>query len=305
MKTTTISKAKYRKLNLIDLPKHINNSEGKLLELDLNGTVKAYKSLYVFGEAITENKLYTINELYNNKEHLPNEFVLPDNLIEVDDRFDGFTTPLIVGTNLSLILDSKNIPNKEKIHYLKEVGRVLDNLKQIRKHTPVKELYINDLHSDNIMIDTNKEIKFIDLDSSRINDNKPFPSKFLCTGNLLKYVNASKYQIYNDEQIMYEAYNDKRGFSFYEANENTDLFCYIIMILNFLYGDNVNKMTTTEFYNYINYLEKVGFNNELINSFMKIVDNCDNFNPVKDLDSLNDEQIVRAKKIVYKNVILK
>lgn len=32
--------------------------------------------------------------------------------------------------------------------------------------------------------------------------------------------------------------------------------CYIIMILNYLYGENVNNLSLTDFYDYLEYLEK-------------------------------------------------
>lgn len=302
MKTTNISKAKYANLRKVELPKNVVNTEGKLLLVNIYGEEKVFKHLYNLKGSLFANKLYTIEMLNNYEEILPNEFVIPDSLISVKGEINGFTMPYIRGLNLSSVLENKDIPNQEKISYLKKVGEVLEKLHQIRKKTELNSVYVNDLHSDNILVDENKDIKFIDLDSSKISDNKPFPSRYLSEGSLLSNVsNHNKYQRYNKADKA-DKYNYRKGFGFYEPNENTDIYCYIIMILNFLLGENVNIMTVNEFYTYIGYLDRIGINVDLINAFTKITDNCDNVNPMNKLDTLDDILIARANKNVYKYV---
>ena len=75
------------------------------------------------------------------------------------------------------------------------------------------------------------------------------------------------------------------------------------MILNYLYGENVNNMSLVNFYLYLNYLESIGVNKELVEIFSRIVSNKKNKNPYNLLDSLTNEQVVRSKKIVYKKTI--
>ena len=58
-------------------------------------------------------------------------------------------------------------------------------------------------------------------------------------------------------------------------------------------------MTTNEFYDYLNYLELIGINKELIDCFEKILLNCDNENPVEYLSSLTTNNITMANKKVY------
>ena len=42
------------------------------------------------------------------------------------------------------------------------------------------------------------------------------------------------------------------------AVENSDLYCYIMVILNYLYGSNLNTtVAIEEFYEYMNYLEYI------------------------------------------------
>lgn len=72
------------------------------------------------------------------------------------------------------------------------------------------------------------------------------------------------------------------------------------MILNYLYGENINNLNLEDFYNYLTYLEKIGINKELIEIFKNIVSNKDNENPYDLLDTLTTEQVARSRKIVYK-----
>ena len=142
------------------------------------------------------------------------------------------------------------------------------------------------------MINHNKkQLYVIDLDSCKIASNIAFPAKYL-TPKALFNNTPSKYLINEDESIP----------GFVTANENSDLYCYNMMILNFLYGDNINNFSVPEFYNYLNYLKYLNINSEMLGFFDRLVNNNRNRNPVNYLDSLTDEQIYRARKNVYTKV---
>ena len=121
--------------------------------------------------------------------------------------------------------------------------------------------------------------------------------------NSLTQYTPGKYTIYNNFLITKESedyYNYKQELGYLEADKNTDLYCYNIMILNFLYGQNTNHFTADEYWNYIQYLESIGIEKDLINVFKKLLSSCDNESPLPFIESLNDKQIGMAKKIVYK-----
>jgi hypothetical protein len=74
------------------------------------------------------------------------------------------------------------------------------------------------------------------------------------------------------------------------------------MILNFLAGTNINNFSLEEFYDYLNYLEFIGIDKNLLDSFNNIVGYGPNINIREYLDSLTSENIVRSKNNVYKKV---
>lgn len=199
--------------------------------------------------------------------------------------------PKIEGINFSTTLKNKNITIEEKIYYLKKIGELLHQLEQIRKYTPFNDFYLNDIHESNFIVNPYKKtITAVDLDSSRVCSKANFASRYLTPLALLNNV-KDKYKIIED---------NSSSLGYVEADSNTDLYCYIIMILNYLYGENINNLNLEDFYNYLTYLEKIGINKELIEIFKNIVSNKDNENPYDLLDTLTTEQVARSRKIVYK-----
>lgn len=138
---------------------------------------------------------------------------------------------------------------------------------------------------------TMPKVNGVNLDSAKIGNNNACAARFLTPFSLLNSA-VEKYNINKDENAS----------GYVVADENTDLYCYIIMILNYLYGESINNVDIVRFYDYLNYLESIGVNKELIENFGKILINKDNENPIELLDSITNEQVYRAKKNVYEKL---
>ena len=145
--------------------------------------------------------------------------------------------------------------------------------------------YINDLHESNFIVDSNDNVKVIDIDSCKINHNKIFNSKYLSSRSFINEIYKYGKNIDSTDTEYHKYSTDVSGA--FIPDENTDLYCYIIVILNFLYGENTARFTLQEFYDYLSYLESIGVDKELLSYFDKIVDGSPNENPYELLDSLN------------------
>ena len=162
-------------------------------------------------------------------------------------------------------------------------------MKLRREYTSISDFYINDLHESNFIVTKDDRIKVIDIDSCKINDNGIFNSKYLSSKSFIKEIykygkndeNNSKYKTYDT----YHKYSTDITGAFI-PDENTDLYCYIIVILNFLYEANIQNFTLQEFYDYLEYLQSLGIDHELISSFEKIASESNNDNPYELLYSL-------------------
>ena len=118
METLNISKNAFKKLQQFIIDKRLNNTEANFYlfyeKYKWNTNPKLIKFLFHTSGPVYSNKLFTINELIDNREmiNIP-ELILPEKLAIVDGNIIGHTIPYIENTNFSLILDDYSITNKE------------------------------------------------------------------------------------------------------------------------------------------------------------------------------------------------
>ena len=72
------------------------------------------------------------------------------------------------------------------------------------------------------------------------------------------------------------------------------------MILNYLYDGRVDRLSLDKFYDFINYLEDIKVNIELIECFNKIVVGGNNINPCNYHDTLTPKQVAGARRLYKK-----
>lgn len=301
MDIINISKKKFNSLTSLELDKEIVNTEALIYNFDYRGQKGIFKNFHRLNGSLFANKLFTIEMLNHYKELLPKSFVVPEKIISVNGKMMGCFEKYIEGNNLLSILNDPKIELSVKIFFLRQIGQILEELKYIRMNTDLKDVFINDLHAGNFIVNDKLELRVIDLDSCKICDNKPFPSKYLLPNKMLQFSN--KYKFFDKkEDSDKEEYEYRRELGYIVSDENSDLYCYIITIMNFLYKDDVNKLTIDEFYRYLIYLVSIGIDQNLINSFERILLNCENINPVDYLATLTYEQVVKANNKVYKLV---
>lgn len=222
------------------------------------------------------------------KNLMPSNFIIPEFLVLLDNKDLYMAIDYINGNNLGDVLKDKNINIRDKKIYLSYIGNTLEEMRHMRENPLLSDFCLGDLHEDNFIV-SNKKLYTIDLDDAKIDSISPIAS-YLQVGSLFSYLHTDKYII--------EDYNPY--FVKYKVDYNTDMYCYIMVILNFLYGDNVNNMNINDFYCYLDYLYKIGIDSSLLECFNSIYSDCDNINPMNYIDSLTSNQIYRAKKIVYK-----
>lgn len=290
MQIINMSKTKLNSLEPLILPKNVTSTECELFKYPYYGKEKLLKKLHRTDGIIFANKLYTIEALNANKDSMPSNFVLPESLVSINKKIEAFTMKYIKGINLSVILNNPDITYEEKIHYLKSIGRILEQMQNIRKYTNLNNFYLGEIHEDNFLVERDKqEIYIVDLDSCKIAGNKSFPGRYLTNSSLIKY-NNTKYQTLSQTDDLAD----------YKIDENTDIYCYIIMILNYLYDGRVDRLSLDKFYDFINYLEDIKVNIELIECFNKIVVGGNNINPCNYLDTLTPKQVAGARRLYKK-----
>ena len=275
MEAINISRKYLRELQSLRLS-NVSSGEGSILRNPLNGK-EVLKILHQQNGLYLSNKLYTLNSLYDIEDALDNDsFVLPNRLLTVDDKVVGFTMPLINGVTLADILFNADIDIKIKVKYLKRIGAILDAMASFRKEYPQSNWYLNDLHERNFMVDLDSDKMYaVDLDSCRIFFNHPFLSKYL---SLFSPLIDFPEKYHTDFQI-------SCGGDFV-ADENADLYCYAMLVIDFLYGARINYASKEEYFGYLEYLKSIGAPQELVDAWAKVYTNDNNVNFAPLLDSL-------------------
>ena len=253
-----------------------------------NKKYKLFKKFYNTNGVVFSNKISTINTLIDFRNDINtyiNELVMPESFIAIDSKVEGYMMNYINGTNLSNLLYDSKITLREKIDYLKQIGLVLNKMKTLRKIEGIDDFFLGDLHEDNIIVDECGKIHIIDIDSCKIGGNLPSPSLYMAKLKRKKcFNNKYKFNDYCTEII--------------NPNEDTDNYCFAMILLNTLYQGNISSLSLEEFYNYLDYLDYIGIDKNLINVFSNLYTNKKNDNCVNFIDSI-DDKAYRASRKVY------
>ena len=264
----------------------VNTEAVLLLVPDKERRYKVFKNFYIDEGIYFSNKLATINTLYDYKKEIGiNELIYPEELGSVDNRIEGYLMEFVMGVNLSNVLKNSKINLDEKIAYLKQVSNVLKKIKNLRKEEDFKDFHVGDLHEGNIIVDTDGQIRMLDMDSSKIGGNIPSASKYL--------VNLRKKGILNNKYKLDEYDNE-----IIAPNEDTDNYCFAIMLLNLFYQDNITLNSIEYINNYLDYLNSIGVNKELLDIFYNLYTDKSNLDCSELLDTI-DNKFYRAGKKVY------
>lgn len=276
MRKYNISPNNYKNLKPLSSVHGINNestiykspfNKDEIIKIFYASNLNEYEKYYL------ENKLYTVTELYNlsNKDALP-FCVLPESLVYTEKDFKGYSMKYIKGNTASQVLKNSAVPFDYSISILKNIGETLQRLNEYRQENDI-ELFISDLHEDNILVTPKKEIKLIDMDSCKINGNDLSPSYYLFRND--KFWNLS------DKYI-------PTRFT-YRPNENTELYCYISIILNFLMKSDIKGHSVDDINKYLAYLDTLKVDSSLLRAFERIYTHGNNINPYNLLETLNNE----------------
>lgn len=288
MKIINISRNTFRDLDRLALNKKIYNTEAAIYVIPAKTKwmkeEKLLKKLYADEGDSFGNKLLTVNALIDRREllNIP-ELVLPERIAVMNGNIIGFTMPYIKNKNMDVILQDYRYNPLFKRELLKQAGYILKEIKALRDNGIVTDFFVNDVHEGNFIYNMEtKRINIVDLDSCRIAGNKPFAAKYLTPFSPI--VNLT---------YKYKVNTDNRYPGYIIANENSDIYCYNMMVLNHLYGDKATRMNIKTFYLYLDYLRNLGYDYEFLECLAKLFEPANNVSVYDYLGTLpNDYEII-------------
>lgn len=249
-------------------------NEGQLCLTDRDTVVKRISNL---NGNYFSNKLYTIHSL-ENKRNVINmeELALPTNLVSINKEVVGYEMPYIHGVTLDDYLKDESVDVKDKIKALQNAGDILRKMQKVRDTGAIDDFFLNDLHEKNFIVTPEGQLKVVDLDSCSISSNLKFGTKYVSSMTPVKYY--PKYERITTRSC---------GAEFIPSVE-TDLYCYNIMILNFLSGDRMHLYSAENYMEYLNYLEQIGANKELLDNLSRVYSDRPNVNVDYLLESIEE-----------------
>ena len=293
MKVIEISKSLYKSLNKLKLDSKIFNTEAEIYVIPTNDqwkkNSKILKKLYNDQGDIFGNKLLTVNALIDKKDiiNIP-EMILPDKIAVYNHEIIGFTLDYIKNINFDILLNNPKFDDEFKKTLLIEAGIILEKMKRLRINGIVNDFYLNDVHEANFIYNIESgHLNVVDVDSASISGNKPFAAKYL-----------TPYSQVAEMPYKYKVSSEKNYPGYIVPSENSDLYCYNIMVLNYLFHDKITKLDISEFCVYLNYLESLGYKYEILDVFYKLYEPCNNESiaPLIDSFSKNIEIITKSRK---------
>lgn len=275
MKTRNISNKEFKNLEKFILEDDsISKSE---CELYMYGDDKLIKMLYNLEGYQFANKLYTCQLLndYVNVHEFP-EFVLPEEWITLKGDVIGFTVPYISeSNNFGVLLHNNKIDLELKLKYLAKIGDLVERVSKIKGIN----FRFNDLHEYNFLVTGDNEIKAVDLDSVCLTGEYPISSYYGYMSNLSS---INKYRA-NYAGVNY-------------PSRNLDLLSYNTMLLNTLSNDNMLSVGISDYFEYIDYLETLGYGKDILNAFRKVYDESDNINASNYFDQIPMDKIYQSPR---------
>ncbi len=240
-------------------------------------------------------RLKTIRNLlkYTKEIDFP-ELLKPLGFALIDNKIIGTIYPEIDAYTARIYLYSNIIPLKVKIEILKKIGLLLEKIKNTnpKYNAAFSDVHIDNFLVDNIIVDDKKNIRDLsiiacDTDSMKIMDSKGNPAYYLYDSERLS--RFEKYRLDKDKNII--------------PDSNTDIYCYIMLILDFISQSHfIYCLNPKEYNHYLDYLDKININHNLLNAFASIYENdIDNISPIPYLNSLNEINEKASLQSFYKS----
>ena len=280
MKIINLRMHQLRNLKELELEPGTFNTEALMLILNKNQakTKSGGRMLFKYldaqdDEKVMARKMYTINMLNGSEKYNSiNELIIPDHIVVVDGKIAGFALPLIENhKNLGKMLNNEDIALEKKLPYIIQLGNLIDKVQRV--HDESFRMQFGDLNEFNFIIDKNDIVKSVDLDSAYLGQDEPSNSAYYLLKN--KYITAlkDKYKTTKNGIII--------------PTDNSDLYCYNMIILNTLAKESVFKVDIPTYYMYLNHLKDIGIDKELVKNFERIYLPVNNKNPKDLLESIN------------------
>ena len=267
-----------RKLMELPIESGVLNTEALMLVLKRRSFPDHVERVFKYLDAqedpvVMSKKLFTVTALNTpNSYQEISELIIPDSIIYVDRSIAGFAMPIVPShRNLGPIINNPQIPLSTKMFYLQQMGNIIDRVQRVEEVS--HRFQFGDLNEFNFIIDADNQLKAIDLDSAYLGVGDPLGMAYYLLKNPYIQSLPEKYKSTAEGVII--------------PSDNTDLYCYNMILLNAMSKENIYRHSMDTYYRYLDYIHTLGLPDELLESFYLIYIPKDNVNPRNVLEDID------------------
>lgn len=217
------------------------------------------------------------------------ELVIPESLVYVDEVLMAFLMEFINGQSLESFLASPDISYARKINVLEIIGEVIERKRNIDNFPYT--FNFGDLHEGNILIEKGDVPRFVDLNGISLN-NKSVPN--------CKYLKACR-----DDLMIFPKKYKTSSLCEIIPSHNTDIFCYEMILMNYISKSDFSRMPVYKVKEYLNYLKSLGFPEQFIHCISKLYSSEENENAYRELSNITPDLLALSSLEQYQKQLVK
>lgn len=213
----------------------------------------------------------TLFAVSKQSEMFGKEYILPQNILQVDSRIVGYEMPLIDGISLSDAM--RNCDSRTAIRWFAQIFEGIQFLNSLDE-----KMAFGDLHEDNILINKNGDLLYCDIDGFRVQNRSGKYGRYFAMMSDLCSELPEKYMIEKESGA-------------YLTNKNSDIACLVVMIMNYIMssGDCFVSLPMDIVCEYIDFIEQQGMPDGIIEMVKMLYRKEDNFISLEALQEMPDD----------------
>lgn len=222
-----------------------NENRTSSLFIQPDGTV--YKRYFIYNELTNKNIDVLLRLCKDKRLQIIPEITIPTSIVMINGMVQGYCMPYHQGVSLNDVLFSDAYSDEFRLQILIKLASVI-------LHLP-KDVFIGDLHGENVLVLPDGEIRLIDIDGFSTPECQiscPFFQEQVRTD----LFSLKKYQ-HTDGS--------------WRISKQTDILCFYAFVLSWIMGvTNAFVYTKQELFRYFDYLENAGFDKTMLNLIIRI-----------------------------------
>lgn len=219
------------------------NAAAKIWIMD-DGTI--FKEYVIRNNTYHKNVRNLLRIAHRSDMYSLSEIAMPIHIYAKGLSIRGYSMPYCQGTPIGQYLADPDIDPSTQLRCLVHLGKVI--------HQLPNDIFIGDLHGDNVLVEHNGDIHIIDIDGFSTSE---------CGITCPLTANAIAGDIPRIEKYYHRSGK-------FRISRDSDIFCFYLLLLGWLSKENTFRWSRSELSDYLEYLKSIGFPDSIYNKIHRL-----------------------------------